>query len=426
MKRASKHLNTIRINPAKRLLDAESVVMPYPEEVIIPVPQYPGDASVPIVEPGTYVTRGQRIAEGPDSMPVHSSVSGTVTEITDIRIAGNDVRTGIVIETDFKDKLSEYIEVPEVDTRKTFLSWLRRSGILNGNIPAYRLADREDIKELYIYAVEYEPVVTSGYRCIMEDTDDLINGIDVLCRYLDIPFTRICVENSRTQAIDHLEDAIYNAGAEHRIAVKEVTSRYVQRNLKVLVYETTGRDYDDFPDTIFMNAVTVAQIGAFFRTGIPNITRRITVEGDSVANPKNVIAPLGAHISDVIEFCGGYTHTPRKIINDGTMSGRCMASDKVPVMKDMNALIVFEGKTAVEQTPKRCINCRECVLGCPMNLYPSYIEHAVDEENIEMLRKMGADKCIQCGSCTYVCPAKRPLMKTCARAIKMLMEDGKK
>ena len=421
MQRTSKHLNTIRVDSARKLADAESVVMPYPEEVMILVPQYAGDESVPIVEPGTYVTKGQRIAEGRDSMPVHSSVSGIVRDITEIRISGNDRRKGIVIETDDKDKLSEYIEIPEVDTKKTFISWLKRSGILNGKEPAYRLLEKEGINELYIYAVEYEPVVASAHRCVMEDTQDIMDGISVICRHLDIPFARICIENNRVEAIERLEEVISSNRAEHRIGIKEVTSRYVQRNKKVLIYEMTGRTAEEFEDALFLDVTCTAKIGRFFKTGIPDISRRITVDGDIIARPMNVIAPIGTHIADVIEFCGGYTQTPRKIINDGTMSGRCMSSDRVPVMKDMNAIIAFEGKTAVEKSPKRCISCRECVLGCPMNLYPSYIEKAVNADNTDMLRKLGADKCIQCGSCTYICPAKRPLMKSCAKAIEMLM-----
>lgn len=424
MKRPSKHLNTIRMHANKKTMESESVVMPYPEEVMIVVPQYAGDSSVPIVEVGTYVTKGQRIAEAPDSMPAHSSVSGTVTAISEIRIAGEDRRTAITIATDDKDKLSEYIEVPNVDTRKTFINWLKRSGIMNNRFPVYKMLEREGISKIYVVATEYEPVVTAGYRCLIEDVDDILYGIKMMHKYMDIPPVMICIENNKLTAIDNMERAIGEKEMKAMAFIKPVTPRYVQRNRKILIYELTGQQAEQQRDSVFLDVAAVADMGRFFRTGIPVITRRVTVEGDIVGERKNVIAPIGAHIADVVDFCGGYKVTPRKILDDGTMNGRCLASDKVPVMKDMNAIIPFEGRAAVEVTPKKCIGCRECFLGCPLKLYPMMIEEAVMEGNIKMLKKLQAGSCVQCGSCTYSCPSKRPLMKTCAQALRMLSGEG--
>lgn len=426
MKKPSKHLNTIKVRSDKKLLDSETVKMPYPEEVMIVISQYPGDNSEPIVEVGSYVAKGQRIAEDKDSLAVHSSVSGTVTGITEIRVAGEDRRTAIVIESDDKDKISEYIEVPVVDTKKTLLNWLKRGGITNRTAPLYELLERDDIEELYIDATEYEPVVTSSYRCLMEDTDDIINGVYMIVKHLELPYARICIEENRIEAIERVQKAIDESGHSSRMVIKPVTSRYVQQNSKIKIYEMTGKTPEQQPNALFIDVVASANAGNFLKTGVPNITRKVTVGGDIVKEPKNVEVPIGTHIADVIDFCGGYIQTPRKILTGGTMSGKTVASDRVPVMKDTDAIIAFEGKTAVavEKEARRCINCRECFLGCPIGLYPQHIEKAVENQNIKMLRKLNANKCIQCGSCTYICPAKRPLMKSCAKAISMLREEN--
>lgn len=160
---------------------------------------------------------------------------------------------------------------------------------------------------------------------------------------------------------------------------------------------------------ILSNVTSVAFVGQYFRTGVPLIQKRMTVDGDAVAAPKNIIAPIGAQIHDVIDFCGGYKSDPRKILMGGPMMGRAIFSDEMPIVKNNNAILAFSKEKSYIPEETACINCGRCHHACPFNLLPTALAEAYERRDAQKLADLQVMQCMECGSCSYVCPARRPL-----------------
>ncbi len=411
---------TIQVERNKKTWDCETETMPEPEEIVLLVPQYPGDTSRVIVEEGSYVVAGQRIADSMEAMPLHSAVSGTVEEIAEVRVRGNDRRTAVRIVSDGKQKISEKVEIPEIETKKVYIDCIRRAGIFNGRTPAYIDFSREDIKTIYVNGLESEPVVTAGHRIMIEDAEDIAEGIALTMKYLEADKAVVCIAASDTEAAEIMGEA---AHMHSGIYIKTVKDKYIPDNREILEYELTGEE--DNSEVLFSDIRTMAQIGSYFRTGMPVISQKITVDGDIIAEPKNVLVPIGTRIAAVADFCGGYTSTPRKIIDNGTMTGRCFSSDRLPVCKDTKAIVAFEGKDSVMPDVEHCIRCGSCYRNCPEGLTPVYIAKAYARGDIKNLKVFDVTKCIGCGCCSYICPAKIPLQQICLEAGRMVREVEK-
>lgn len=420
MSNRKRRFYTVQIEKNKRTWDCETETMPMPEEVMLLVPQFPGDTARVTVEEGSYVVVGQRIADSMDSIPVHSPVSGTVQEISEVRVRGNDRRTAVTIVSDGKQKISEKIEVPEIETKKAYIDCLRRAGILNGRNPAYVDFNREDTDIIYINGLEPEPVVTAGHRIMVEDAEDIADGIALTMKYLEADKAVVCIAATDTEATGIMREAAYRHPG---IYIKALKDKYIPDNRGLLEYELAGEDSGG--QVLFSDVRTMAQIGSYFRTGMPVISQKITVDGDIIAQPKNVLVPIGARIAAVADFCGGYTSIPRKIIDGGTMTGKCFSSDRLPVCKDTRAIVAFEGKDSVMPAVEHCIRCGSCYRNCPEGLTPVYIVKAYARGDINNLRVLDVTKCIGCGCCSYICPAKIPLQQICLEAGQMVREVEK-
>ena len=160
---------------------------------------------------------------------------------------------------------------------------------------------------------------------------------------------------------------------------------------------------------ILSNVTTIAFIGQYLETGRPLTTKRVTVDGNAVAEPKNIIVPIGARIADVIAACGGYKTEPKKILMGGPMMGRAVYSDAFPIIKNNNAILAFDGPQALIPEETGCIKCGRCHGACPFKLLPVSIAEAYENKDAERLQALEVMQCMECGSCSYICPARRPL-----------------
>ena len=411
---------TIQIEQNKRTWNCGTETMPEPDEIMLLIPQYPGDTAKVTVEEGSYVVVGQRIADSMDSVPVHSPVSGTVEEITEVRLRGSEMRTAVTIASDGKQKISEKINIPEIETKKAYIDCLRRAGIINGNSPAYVDFNREDVSAIYINGFESEPIVTALHRMMLENAEDIAEGISLSMKHLETDKAVICISALDTQACDTLREAVQKYSG---IYIKTLKDKYIPDNRSLLEFKLTGKE--DNSSVLFSDIRTMMQIGNYFRTGMPVVSQKITVDGNIIAEPKNVLVPIGARIADVVDFCGGYTAIPRKIIDNGTMTGKCFASDRLPVCKDTRAIVAFEGKDSVMPDVDHCIRCGSCYRNCPEGLTPVYIAKAYSRGDIKDLKIFDVTKCISCGCCSYICPAKIPLQQICLEAGRMVREVEK-
>ena len=198
------------------------------------------------------------------------------------------------------------------------------------------------------------------------------------------------------------------------VSVKTLTTLYPQGAEKVLVYHTTGRKValGELPidvGCVISNITTIAAIGSYLKTGIPLVEKCVTVDGAAINEPKNVIAPIGTSIIDLIEFCGGLKENPQKVLYGGPMMGISIPNMDYPIIKNTNAVLFFSEKEAKIPKTTACIKCGSCTNNCPFGINPRAICKAYKNNDIESLGELAVELCMECGCCSYVCPAKIPL-----------------
>ncbi len=419
----------------KGTADRQTVVMPLPSKIVLSMGQHIGAPATPVVAKGDQVYVGTVVgkAAGFVSMDIHSGVSGTVESITTITAPNGAPQTAVVIIPDGKQTVDPAIKPPVVTDLASLQDAVRASGLVGlggaGFPAAVKLAPKnlDEIDTLVINGAECEPYITSDNRCMREDTDYVIKGIQTVMKYLDIPKCVIGIEANKPQDIKTLSEVTRDMPIE----VKALPCKYPQGAEKVLIETCTGREvpFPGLPSdvgVIVMNVTSVAFIAKYLETGIPLTTKRLTVDGDIVKNPGNVEVIIGTPIQELLDFCGGTTEEPGKILYGGPMMGTCVASADQPILKNNNAVLAMSRKAAQPAKVTNCIHCGRCTNACPLGLSAKEIVRAYETGNVELLVELNADLCMSCGTCSFVCPAKRPLAPSIALAKIMMKNGGKK
>ena len=409
--------------------------MPLPSKIVLSMGQHIGAPASPAVAKGDQVYVGTIVGKsgGFVSSDIHSGVSGTVSEITTITAPNGATQTAVVIVPDGEQKVDPAIAPPEVTDYKSFVDAIRASGLVGlggaGFPTAVKLSPKnlDEIDTLLINGAECEPYITSDNRCFLEDTHHVLGGIKAVMKYLNIPKCIIGIEGNKPEAIAKMKAAIDAPGIE----VKQLPCRYPQGAEKVLIENCTGREvpFPGLPSdvgVIVMNVTSVAFVSKYLETGMPLTTKRLTVDGDIVKQPKNAEVIIGTPIQELLDFCGGLTAEPGKILYGGPMMGTCVADLSQPILKNNNAVLAFSEKLARLPKKTNCIHCGRCVNACPLGLAAKDIVKAYDNGNVELLQELNADLCMSCGTCSFVCPAKRPLAPSIALAKIMMKNGGKK
>ena len=409
--------------------------MPLPSKIVLSMGQHIGAPASPAVAKGDQVYVGTIVGKsgGFVSSDIHSGVSGTVSEITTITAPNGATQTAVVIVPDGEQKVDPAIAPPEVTDYKSFVDAIRASGLVGlggaGFPTAVKLSPKnlDEIDTLLINGAECEPYITSDNRCFLEDTHHVLGGIKAVMKHLNIAKCVIGIEGNKPEAIAKMKDAIDAPGIE----VKTLACRYPQGAEKVLIENCTGREvpFPGLPSdvgVIVMNVTSVAFVSKYLETGMPLTTKRLTVDGDIVKEPKNVEVLIGTPIQELLDFCGGLTAQPGKVLYGGPMMGTCVADLSQPILKNNNAVLAFSEKLARLPKKTNCIHCGRCVNACPLGLAAKDIVKAYDNGNVELLQELNADLCMSCGTCSFVCPAKRPLAPSIALAKIMMKNGGKK
>ena len=434
----AKHLHSINAGHYKNTAACETEVMPVPDVVKIPLSQHIGKPCDPLVKKGDEVKVGQLIGDTDAfvSAPIHSSVSGTVTGIDKYRSANGGYDTRVVIETDKKQTPWEGIKKPELTDFQSFVKAVRDSGLAGmggASFPAhvkFNPKNLDEVDTLIVNGAECEPFITSDHRTMLEATQDIIDGALTIMKYMGMKQGFIGIEDNKQDAIAKLNKMLSEQHVEN-LKTFPLQAKYPKGAERVLIYEVTGRRVDAgmLPadaGVVVSNVSSVAFLGQYFRDGMPLIKRRVTVDGNAVANPKNVMALFGTSVKDLVAFCGGYKKPPKKIIMGGPMMGRATISDEVSIIKNNNAILCFDAEQAYIPEETACINCGRCHAACPFNLAPMKFADAYKHKDVEALQELQIMQCMNCGSCSFVCPARRPLavMNTLAKGL--VKEAGKK
>ncbi len=423
----------------KNTAELSTEKMPSPNKIFLPMQQHIGAPCEPVVAVGDIVKVGQIIgnSDKPVSAPIHSGVSGVVSEIIPYKLTNGQSCKCVVIQSDGKDEIHESVKPRKVETPEDLVSAARDCGLVGlggAGFPAHiKLSPKSETKinTLIINAAECEPYITSDYRECIESTDDILNGLYLIKKILNIDNVIIGVEDNKPKAIEEmLKIATDSKDIDDTVKVMKLKSRYPQGAEKVLIYTATGRKLPlgKLPadvGCIVMNVTSVAVLYRFISTGMPLIRKRITVDGSVISSPKNLSVVIGTPINDVIDYCGGFKAEPGKILYGGPMMGICVADTSAPVLKQNNAILAFNAADAAMQKPTACISCGRCIRTCPMNIMPAFIESAYNANDLAMAEKYGVAYCIECGSCAFGCPARRPLTQV-MRLTKAALRNSKR
>jgi electron transport complex protein RnfC len=405
----------------KNTADCETRIMPVPQRIILSMSQHAGAPCVPVVKAGDLVEVGQIVGDSdrPVSAPIHSGVSGKVTAITELQLPGGVKTAAVVIESDGEQRIHESVTPPVVNSFEDFISAVRASGLVGlggAGFPTHiklNPKNRDEIDTLIINAAECEPYITADYRECLENSWDIVSGAQTVMEFLDIARVIIAVENNKPAAISELTKVARQISQPGReVTVRSLPSRYPQGAEKVLIFACTGRRVPPgkLPADVgclVMNASSVAFLSRYLKTGMPLVSKRLTVDGSAIAEPQNVRVIVGTPIHDVLEYTGTRTEV-RKLLMGGPMMGLAMADDTYPVMKQNNAILAFAEEDVRIAEPATCIRCSRCVNACPMNLMPPFITAALQTNDAKAMEKLGVMTCMECGCCSYVCPAKLP------------------
>jgi electron transport complex protein RnfC len=414
-------------------------IIPVPAEVKLPMSMHSGTPANPVVSVGDHVKVGQLIGEavGTVSSPVHSSVSGTVKSIETLDSITGEKAVTVIISSDGNQTPLPVCPV-QVTNLAEFLEAVRNSGVVGLGGAGYPTAPKFTLKEtvkldyILINGAECEPYITSDTRTMVDDTDYVWEGVKLMKEYLKPKNIIICIEDNKPEPIKKLQTLCGEIALEG-VSVRVLPSLYPQGERKVLVYNVTGRIVPEggrLPDVgcIVVNCTTVATFAKYIKTGNPLVSKCITVDGSAVKNPKNIIAPIGTPVRNILEYCGvsfDENNDIKKVTLGGPMMGVAIPNIDIPIVKITNAVLAFSSKDAEPAEATACIKCGRCITNCPMNLMPPNIENAYELKRPELLKKFKVNMCAQCACCAFSCPAKRPLVQVMKLADNLLWEYEK-
>ena len=408
-------------------------------DLVYPVSQHIGAPANPIVAKGDTVLRGQKIAEagGFVSSPIYASVSGTVKGIEKHLNATGSMVDCIVIENDQQYQEVEYQETRLEDlTKEEILNRIKEGGVVGmggAGFPTHvKLAPKDPSKIEYILVngAECEPYITSDYRRMIEEPEKVVKGLQVILTLFDSAKGYICIEDNKPDCIAKMKELVKDID---RIEVKEVMTKYPQGGERTLIYAATGREINSsmLPadvGCVVDNVETVISVYKAVILGRPVNSRVVTMSGDGIKEPKNLLVLSGTDMSELVDAAGGLKAKIAKAISGGPMMGFALYDLHVPCTKTTSAFLVLEHDAVSEaqEIQTACINCGRCVSVCPGHVLPARLAKLAERGDMAGFEAMDGMECCECGCCSYICPAKRPLTQSIKSMRKMVLASRRK
>lgn len=408
-------------------------------DLVYPLSQHIGAPSVPCVKKGDTVLAGQKIADagGFVSVPLHASVSGTVKGIEKRLNATGSMVDCIVIENDQQYQETEFQEARLEDlTKEEILNRIKEGGVVGmggAGFPTHvKLAPKDPSKIEYILVngAECEPYITSDYRRMIEEPEKVVKGLQVILTLFDSAKGYICIEDNKPDCIAKMKELVKDID---RIEVKEMMTKYPQGGERTLIYAATGREINSsmLPadvGCVVDNVETVISVYKAVILGRPVNSRVVTVTGDGIKEPKNLLVLAGTDMSELVDAAGGLKGKIAKAISGGPMMGFALYDLHVPCTKTTSAFLFLEHDAVSEaqEIQTACINCGRCVSVCPGHVLPARLAKLAERGDIAGFEALDGMECCECGCCSYICPAKRPLTQSIKSMRKMVLASRRK
>lgn len=391
------------------------VRLPIPSELVVSMSQHLGAPAKPIKEKGAHVEKGEKIALASSfiSADVHSPVSGTIKDIRKVTMANSVTCDAFVIEPDPQQPEAFTKKVDYQDySKEKLLEEIKDKGIvgLGGatfplhvkiTIPAGRKVDA-----LVINGVECEPYLTADHRLMLERTKEVLEGIMICNRILNPARTIIGIEENKKDAALALEKEIELRSLPIEVCLLRM--KYPQGDEKQLINATIGREIPSGKLPLDVGAVVV-NVGTTYAVyealayGKPLYERIVTVTGDCIAQPCNVIAPIGAKVKNLIAFAGGFSKEPDKLVSGGPMMGFAFYDEETPIAKGTSGILAITDEKDYRKSA--CLNCGKCVAACPIGLVPTKLYSLITHARYEEAMANHLMDCKECGCCSFSCPA---------------------
>lgn len=420
-----RYIGNTHIPHYKNTAALASIDLPAPQSVLLPMLQHIGAPATPIVNPGDTVKIGQKIAEasGYVSSPIFAPISGKIEKFEEfLRPDGRRVQA-IRITSDGEMSIHESVQPKDINNLDDLIDASRESGVVGLGGAGFPLAvkldvlKKETIDTVILNGAECEPYITSDTRTMIDRANDIRYGVELLIKHSPaVKQYIIGIEKNKPEAIKTMRDTFSDISC---VTIKPLPPRYPQGAEKVLIYNTVRRVVPEgkLPsdvNVLVLNITSIAVLAKYCRTGMPLVRKSITLDGSAVAEPKNIKAPIGTSVKEIIEFGGGTKGDVGKVLLGGPMMGSAIASTDDPIIKTTGAITILSKDDVKPPVHTACIRCGRCMEACPHLLKPVYYSDALKLTNREDKMKVLEDNkimlCVECGSCSFVCPAGRPLV----------------
>ncbi len=395
---------------------------PEPDILVVPMSQHIGASCTPLVKKGDLVKKGQKIGDHAGlCAPVHAPVSGKVKSVEMKAHTSGTTMTSVVIENDHLGTLHEDIKPrtrEEVDalTAEELIEIIHESGIVGmggATFPTHIKLNSAigKVDTIIVNAGECEPYIVADDRLCREYPRELISGLKIIMKILGLDQAHIGIEDNKPEAARELKACL---SSKDGITVDVLPAKYPQGAEKQLIYAITGREVPSggLPAAVgcaVFNAATCKAIHDAVYEGMPLIKRVVTVSGDIVMEPKNLLVPIGTSFNELLEAVG-HSENPYKVLSGGPMMGFTQYDLSVPTTKGTNAVTILGRKNRFVVEESACIRCGKCIDACPMKLMPVLMYKSLFSGSIEEMKETNMMDCIECGSCAYTCPASVPLV----------------
>jgi len=399
--------------------------LPLPKTVTIPTGQHIGAPTKVVVKRGDEVKVGQLIAEagGFVSANIHSSVSGKVKKIDEVFDSSGYRKTSIIIDVDGDEWVetidrSEELKKDITLSKEEIVKKVSEMGIVGlggATFPAHvklSIPEGKKAEHLVINAVECEPYLTADHQLMMEKGEEIMVGIQVLMKATDVSKAIIGIENNKPDAIEHLTNLAKNYNNIEVVALKV---QYPQGGEKQLIKAVLNREVPSGGLPLDVGCV-VQNVGTAFavyeavQKNKPLFERVVSVTGKNVKQPSNFMVRIGTSTDVLIEAAGGMPEDAGKVVSGGPMMGKALSRTDVPITKGSSGVLIFKEEESKREPMNPCIRCAKCVSVCPMGLEPYLLMSVTDKKDYDRVEEERVLDCIECGSCSFTCPATRPLL----------------